>query len=245
MATTYQQLLHSVGLRANALVGAQAAALETTYANTVLTSANFNSADFPFTSFRDAILQAEQDFVNAVAFTGEHPWKVATSICGTSSAVVSGAFLPIVDNAARPVVGLYGMIKDAADGIACVEMPMDVITRRVRNANSHYVTPVYYYKIDGQRIYHTRTGVVVDVTVYDRGAQVSSFNSNGNMLLPDPAEPGIVARALSFIFRDGVYAEQAAIWRQYSDEALIMIRSGIANIIPRSVPTPVTLARAN
>lgn len=243
MATTYQQLLHSTALRANALVGSQAAALETTYATATLTSANFNSADFPFTSFRDAILQAEQDFVSAVGFTGEHSWR--RSIRGVTAALTSPSVLPLIDSNSKPVVGIWGAVYDSSDGTHLVEMPVDVITRRVRNANAHYVTPVYYYKIDGQRIIHTRTSVVLECCIYSRADQVTAYDANGNMLLPDPAEPGIVARALSFIFRDGVYAEQAAVWRQYSDEALMMIRSGVANIVPRSVPTPVTQTRAN
>lgn len=230
-------------LRANALIGSQAAALETTYATATLTSANANSADFPFTSFRDAILQAEQDFVNAVAMTGQHPWR--RSIRGITAALTSPSVLPATDSNTKPIIGIWGAIYDSSDGIHLVEMPVDVITRRVRNANSHYVTPVYYYKIDGQRIIHTRTSVIMECCIYSRADQVTAFDANGNMLLPDPAEPGIVARALSFIFRDGVYSEQAAMWRRYSDDALLMVRSGIDNIIPRSIPTPVTQTRAD
>lgn len=242
MACTYMQLLHSVALRANALIGSQVAALEATYATATLTSSNFKSADFPFTSFRDAIIQAEQDFVSAVAFTGEHPWR--RSIRGITTALTSPSVLPLTDSNTKPVIGIWGAVYDNSDGIHLVEMPVDVITRRVRNAGSHYVTPVYYYKIDGNRIIHTRTSVILECCIYSRADQVTAYDA-GNMLLPDPAESGIVARALSFMFRDGAYVEQAAMWRQYSDEALTMIRSGIGNIVPRSVPTPVTLARAN
>lgn len=240
---TYQQLLHSAALRANALVGSQAAALELTYSNPVLIASNFKSADFPFSSFRDAIIQAEQDFVQAVALTGEHPWR--RSIRGITTALTSPSVLPPTDSNSKPVIGIWGAVYDSSDNTHMVEMPVDVITRRVRNANSHYVTPVYYYKIDGNRILHTRTAVIVECCIYSRTDQVTLYDANGNMLLPDPAEPGIVARALSFMFRDGAYASQAAVWRQYSDEALMMIRSGIDTIIPRSIPTPVTQARAN
>lgn len=244
MATcTYQQILHSVALRANALVGSQAAALETTYSTSTLTSANFESADFPFSSFRDAILQAEEDFVTAVAMTGQHPWR--GFIRGVTVPLTSNSVLPFVDSNSTRIVGVWGAVYDSSDNTTLVEMPVDVIIRRVRNANSHYVTPVYYYKIDGNRIIHTRTTVVLECCVYSRFDQLTAYNAGANILLSDTSEPGIVARALSFIFRDGVYAEQAAVWRRYSDEALMMIRSGIDTIIPRSVPVPVTQARAN
>lgn len=243
MAVTYQQLLHSTALRANALVGAQAATLETTYATAVLTSTNFKSADFPFSSFRDAILQAEQDFVNAVAFTGQHPFR--RNIAATSAAVTSGSTLPTQSSGSIPAVGIFGAILDASDGLPLVEMPLDVILRRNRNANSHYVVPVYYYKIDGNTVFHTRTSVTFELCVYSRATQVTSYDANGNMLLPDVCEPGIVARALSFLFRDGAYADQAAIWRKYSDDALVAIRGGSTSVATNSVPMAVTNAKAN
>jgi hypothetical protein len=242
MAVTYQQLLHSVALRANALVGSQAGTLETTYATTTLTNTNFKSADFPFTSFRDAILQAEQDFVSAVAFTGQHPFR--RSIRGVTANLAHNAVLPATSSTGKPIVGIFGSVYDASDSTPLVEMPIDVIVRRVRNANTNYVCPVYYYKFDGEIIRHTRTNVVIECCIYLRSDQVTAYDAAGNMLLPDVCEPGITARALSFLFRDGAYIEQAAVWRQYSDEALTAIRAGSTNVAPRSIPVPITQTRA-
>ena len=240
---TYQNLLHSVALRANALIGSQVATLETTYATATLTNANFKSADFPFTSFRDAILQAEQEFCMAVAMTGNHLWR--RHVGGTF--VVAGDKAQIATTAAsKAIIGIYGAVNALVDGIACVEMPLDVITRYRRNVSGLYLTPVYYYKIDGNTMYCTpAAGVTIEVCTYDRATQVTAFNANGSMLLPDPAESGIVARALSYLFRDDAYTSQAAMWRRYSDEALQAILSGPANIVPKSIPMPVTNARAN
>lgn len=243
MATTYQQLMHSAALKLNALIGSQAATLSTTYATAVLSQSNWKSADFPYASAVDAILQSEQDFVSAVAFTGQHPFR--QNIIGLSSAITSGSTVPKTEVlTSKAAIGIPGAIRDSSDFTALVEMPMDVVTRRIRNANSHYVTPVYYYKIDGGYIYHTRTSVIFELCTYDRATQVAAFAANGNMLLPDACESGIVARALSLLFRDGAYTEQAAVWRQYSDEALAAIRGGSTNVVPRSVPVPVTQEKA-
>ncbi len=242
MATTYQQLLHSVALRANALIGSQAGALETTYLVSPLTAANFKSADFPFTSFRDAIIQGEEDFITAVAFTGQHPWR--TAIRGLTSALATNAVLPTTDSNGDSITGIWGSIYDSSDSNPLVEMPLDVILRFNRNANSHYVCPVYYYKIDGNIIRHTRTSVIVECCVYSRSDQATAFDANGNMLLPDTAEPGIVARALSYLFRDGAYADQASVWRQYSNDAITAILAGSTSVVSKSIPMPVTDMRA-
>lgn len=243
MSTTYQQILHSVALRSNALVGSQAGPLNTTYLVSPLTASNFKSADFPFESYRDSIIQAEGDFVAAVSFAGEHPWR--DSIRGLTSAIATNGLLPKLDSNSKPIVGTWGAIYDAVDNTPLVEMPIDVITRRNRNANTNYVTPVYYYKINGNLIHHTRTStnVILECCIYLRDDQVTAYNANGNMLLPDLAESGIIARALSYIFRDGAYTAQAATWRQYSDDALGMIRAGGTSVVPKSVPVPITLAR--
>lgn len=242
MATTYDQLRHSVMLLANMLTGSQPATLQTAYQVSPLTSTQNKSADFAFDFLREAILQGEQDFVSAVAFTGNHPWR--TAIRGVTSGLATGAVLPTSSSGAKPIVGIFGAVYDSNDNTPCVEMPLDVIVRRVRNANTHYVTPVYYYKMDGNIIYHTRALVQIECCVYLRADQVTAYNAAGNMLLPDLAESGIVARVLSRMFRDSLFMNQAAVWRQYSDDALAVIRGGGTNVTTRSVPVPVTLAKA-
>lgn len=241
---TYQQILHSVALRANALVGSQVAALETTYSTAVLTSANFKSANWPFSSFRDAIIQAEEEFVLAIASTGNHPWRTLTGLASTTSPITHAASIPAVDASGRTIVGIRGAVFDSSDFTPCVEMPLDVITRRVRNANSHYVAPVYFYKIEDQRIYHTRTQVTIGVCFYDRALSVTAYNANAAMLLPDTLEPGIVARAVSLMFRDGLYDTQAQEYRKYSDDVLLAIKMGLTSIPGKSIPVPVTEGKA-
>lgn len=242
MACNYQQLLHDVAIRMNGLVGSQTAALNTTYDTATLTSANWKSADWPFNGVRDAILMAEQDFATAIALTGNHPWR--SFLAAVTSNVGNATNLPFQSSGNKDIVGVWGGIYDATDGEPLSEMPLDVVLRRTRNANSHYVTPVYYYKIDGRRIYHTRTNVILECCIYDRSDQATSFTNNNDMLLPDVLEPAIVARAISLMTRDGAYADQAAVYRQYSDDALVSIRGGASNIAAKSIPVPITQGKA-
>lgn len=242
MAVTYQQLLHDVAIRMNGLIGSQANTLNTTYDTATLTSANWKSADWPFNAVRDAILMAEEDFATAIALTGNHPWR--SFLAAVTSSVANATNLPTQSSSGKDIVGVWGGIYDATDGEPLTEMPLDVILRRTRNANSHYVIPVYYYKIDGRRIYHTRTNIILECCVYDRSDQATAFTNNSDMLLPDVLEPAITARAISLLTRDGAYADQAAIYRQYSDDALVSIRGGATSIAAKSVPVPVTQGQA-
>jgi hypothetical protein len=145
-----------------------------------------------------------------------------------------------------PRIGVLGNIRDADDNTPCTEKPLDVILRRVRNANAHYVTPVYHYKIDGSRIFHTRENVTADACIYSRTAQATAFDAGGNMLLPDVLELPIVSLAIAIMVKNTSYAanDQAALYAKYAMEALAAIRAGSTNVLPKSVPLPVTEGRA-
>jgi hypothetical protein len=243
MAASYQQLLHDVGLRMNALVGTQVATLAASYNTAVLTAAQFKSADFPFNSFRDAILMAEGQFAWAISETGNSPLRGNISI-PTGSMAHASQIPSTIGTVKR--IGVLGNIRDADDNTPCTEKPLDVILRRVRNANGHYVTPVYHYKIDSDRIFHTRTNVTADACIWSRTAQATIFDANGNMLLPDILELPIVALAIALLVKNTSYAanDQAVLYGKYAMEALAAIRAGSTNVLPKSVPLPVTEGKA-
>lgn len=234
MSVSYQLLLHDVGLRMNALVGAQFAPLETTYATATLTSANFKSADFPFSSFRDTILMAVADYVRAIASVGNHPDRI--NFADTINTLANGAVIPAVGSGGAKVVGVYGSIYDSSSGLPLTEQPLEVVRRLVQETWRVY--QLYYFKIDGRRLYHTRPNANIEVCVYDRSAQLIAWNAAGNMPLPDNYESGVVARAVSLMTRDNAYAAQAAIYRAYSDNDLEMVRSGLTSTPSKSLSSP-------
>lgn len=236
MATPYRTLLAGLGIRLNALVGGKSDDLEATYATTPLLAANWESADFPFTWAKDAIIQAESRYAWTIANTGDHPWRAV--LRGLTVPLVHKAAIPAVSAASQPIVGIYGAIYDGTDGTACTEAPLELIRRRVRNANGHYRCAVYNYKIDGGVVYHTRTSVIIEVCTFDAAAQLATLNANGNMLLPDVLAEGIMDEAAGTAHRDDMFAQQAAQRRQQSAEWLTAIQSGLTSVAAKATPGP-------
>lgn len=235
MGVTYQQLLHDTAIRLNALVGTQVVPIAATYDTAVLTAANFKSADWPFNSFRDAILMAEEDYVWAIADTANHPWR--SHLAASTSVLADGDPIPPNTSTGLHVIGAYGSITDATDGVECLEAELDEIARirRLETAGS-LVLPTYLYRIDGRRIRHTRAGVVVEVCGYERGVQLAAFTANDPMLLPDVMELPIVARAVGILTKDGAFSDQAALYTKYADSALARIREGLTSIGSKAIP---------
>lgn len=235
MAVTYQQLLHDVAIRLNALVGGQVASITTTYDTAVLATGNFKSADWPFGSIRDAILMAEEDFAWAIADTANHPWR--SSLGAVTGVLGDGSPLPMFASTGPRIIGVFGAVLDATDNAECLEGELDQIMRVNRLKTAGLLTLEHYlYRIDGRRIRHTRDGVIIDVCVYDRNQGLGEFAINGNALLPDVLEGPIVARALSLLTKDGAFADQAAIYTKYADQALARIREGLTSVGPKAVP---------
>lgn len=223
-------------MRVNAVVGAQASTLETNYNVRPLTTAQIVSTIFPFTSLKNALQEAERKLVTAIANTGNHPWR--QYLAGVTGNLAHKAALPTTSAASKQIVGIWGSIYDASDGVPCREKPLGVITRRVRNSGSFYRTPVYYYKLDGGRIYHTRTNVIIDCCVYDDAAQTTAINSNTAMLLPDVLADALVSGAVSMLVRDDEFTQQAALYRGYFNDWLGAINNGMVSVSSKVIPNP-------
>lgn len=231
MSVSYMQILHNTALRMNALAGTQVGPLETTYATANLTAANFKSADYPFSSFRDAIAFAEEQFAWAIAEAvdahgvGSHPWRPI--LASVTAPLAHGVSLPGFDSGGvNRVIGAWGTVYDGSDNTPLVQRPLATIIRRVRNSNSHYLTPIYFYRIEGQRIYHTRTNVIIGVCIYNRATFLAAFNGNFAMLLPDVLEFPITALAIATMVKNTAANEVAGVYATYAATALAAVRSG-------------------
>lgn len=223
------QLLRDTALRANALIGSQVAALNTTYDTATLTSANFKSADWPFNSFRDAIIMSVGEFAWAIADTGHHPWRGLLPQT-VSLSVANGGSVPTTR------IGVPDYIIDTSDSTQLTEQPLEAVQRIARETWRIY--PVYFYKIFGKRIYHTRPLVNIAVLTFDRATEVTAFNAAGNCFLPDVLEAAIVARSLSNMLKNTELENKAATYRTYSDEAIAAIRQGGTAVNPMPVAIP-------
>lgn len=233
MSVTYHNLLRRIAYNTGALRGERTPELATSYA-VPLTPAELAESAHPFQALMDALLLAEEEFALAIASTGNHPWRAV--LRAFTAALADKAVIPAVDAGGKSIVGVYGYVRDAADDTPLVEMPLALIARRVRNANNHYLLPVYWYKIDGAVIRHTRGTVAIEVCSYDRAAQSLAIAANTAMLLPDALEMALTERATCLLNRqhDPTYA----------DAAIAAIKAGNTSVVPRSVPLPVTQGRA-
>jgi hypothetical protein len=241
MACSYNNVLRQSALRLNALTGSTAADLQTAYTTSPLTTSQFESADFPFTSFIDACLLVEEKLAVAIADTGGHPWRAYLK--GVTSSLAHKAAIPSLTSANKPIIGLLGSVYDASDGTVCTEMSLDDIRIAVRNAGSWLVTPQYGYKLDDHRIYHTRTNVVIDVCFYDRTTQLATIGTLTNpILLADALEEAYVCGVVSYMVRDDAFMAQAQLYRGYFNDTLETIRRGSVSIPGKVIPGPTTLA---
>lgn len=225
---TYQHLLHSTALRLNALVGTSATQIAATYDTTTLNASHFKSADWPFNAFRDTLIMAVADFSLAIADTKGHVWRAYLS--SLTADLPNHAAIPSLAANGREIIGVPGDVFDSLTGVKLEERGLDEI-RRI-NTELWRSYPLFFYNIgDGLRIEHTRPNVQIECCTYSRTAQLTAWNGTGLVPLPSVLEPAIVSRAISLLTREGAWADQAEIYRMYSDQALALIRGG-------SVKTP-------
>ena len=241
MSVPLQSILREAALRVNALLGTTVAALETTYTTGTLTSANFNSTIFPFTSFLDQETASIARFANAIAETGNHPWRAyITSVTDT---LLTGATMPSVDVNGDPIIGIYGSVLDAEDPtIVCTEYPEQVIRRRNLNPSA-WIIPVYGFKMSGDGITHTRpNGVVVQVCVFNWDTTYNLVASNGNLPLPDSLANAICYDMVGSMMRDDEFMAQAEVYKKYADDVETAIRQGLTSVSEASIPGPSLIA---
>lgn len=239
MATSIETVLRQAILRVNGIVGTSASTLQTNYTTSPLTTTQVDSADFPFASYRDAFHSIESRLASAIASVGNHPWRRVLQ--SQTADIAHEAAIPSTNAAGDPIVGVYGAVFDSTDGTQCTEMAMDDIRIAVRNANSWVLVPIYGYKIDGGRIFHTRTNVKIDVCTYNRTTQ-AALGITASMLLPDPLEEALVAGMVSLLVRDDAFTAQAQVYRGYFNDALASIAQGLTSVASKSIPVPSLVA---
>lgn len=203
---TYNTVLRQIAIAVNALTGAVAATLETSYATVPLTSANFQSSILPFTRLKDAMLNSEAALINTVLSTAEHPWRA--SFTSQTAPLAYGALIPATNAGASVIVGSRGAVRDSVSGEPCTKNELEQIRDRVINPNGMWKIEVFWYAVDDQRIYHTRSNVVVDVCTYARPV-ADSLVLTSNILLPDITVPAYVDGALMECVRDDEFMAQA------------------------------------
>lgn len=176
--------------------------------------------DFTKTMIEDALVMALGEIVEAIASTPLNPERAGFTT--QTAPLAYNDLIPRVDSAANKVIGVIGEVRDETDDTPLLHVPMDSIrTWKIFASNVYSDFTPYLYAINGNRILHTRTNVIIDVCTF---ARPTSFATD--VPLDDWHEGGLVAGAVSKLalkenqFPD-LFAGQVAIWQQH----LAQIRS--------------------
>ena len=241
MATTYSQIARQCALRVNAISGATPALMTTAYDTTPFTASEFNSSIFTYTSVKDTILNIEGRLADAIASTGDHPYRAY--LISTTGALANAAVLPSLDVNSEQIIGVWGAVYDATDTTKVYRVKdIAQVMRRTENPEGRYKVTVYWYFMDDLNIYHTGTSVKIKVCVYSRDNQSTIFDANGDMLLPDTLADALVCGAVSELVRDDEFMAQAAVYRRYFMDVDQAIRSGLKSIPSKAEVGPMMTA---
>jgi hypothetical protein len=230
MAVAYNKLIRQTALRINAVTGVTKAALETNYAVSPLTTTQVGTPDFPLKAIQDAVINSVGKLVRAYAFQSSHPFRNFN--LSQTSGIAKGAVIPSTNSAGKPIVGVYGAIRDASDGKALTEQPVQLINDIADNTDSFLVGAHYYYKIVGERLFHTRTSAVIDVCTFDRATEEAAVAANGNAPIPDALEDAAWCGAVGLLVRDEEFLNQAAMHTNYFMQVMAEITQGASHFQP-------------
>lgn len=167
MSVTYRQIERMVHQQLANVVGGTVTDVETNYAAASSVTNRLNP-DFAYTPVQDAIFETVADIIRVIASNpAYHEWRDFTT---TVSSLGYGANIPQLNSlGTAQLIGVIGLVADASNAEPCALLPLD----RVRDFHKYSSTvysslDVYWYALDGQKIYHTRTNVTVYMCTYTR-----------------------------------------------------------------------------
>jgi hypothetical protein len=240
MSIPYHDIVASVALRINALADSTLPdELQTAFTTRPLTSANFDSSIFPFDDIKGAVKKAVATFKLAIANKGGHPWRNYPGLASVTDFVNNGGDLPGQDENGLSIIGVWGTVFDATDNRRLIEAPLDQIMRS--NAlTTIYLLEQYKFKIDDQKLWHTRpiSRVKIKVCIYDGITEQEAIDNNDDMTLPDVLEPAVMSAAIGMLVRDDEFMGQAGMYAQYAGAWLDAIGSGLMSVVSKAIPGP-------
>lgn len=186
MAITFERVIQQVLSELGAVLGATATAAETNYDASPTTSTVIGP-DFTPSMVEDALASTIGEIVEAIASTPHHPER--QRFASVTASLANLAAIPQVDSGGSSrIIGIPGFVRDASDSRACRPAKLDEVRGYTRFASTIYDdADPYLYAINGNRIEHTRTNVVMEVCVYTRPTTFT-----GAIALDDWHEGGMV-----------------------------------------------------
>lgn len=234
MAIPYSQILRMAGMKANAIAGITAANIDSNYQVTPITNTQLGSADFPFSAIKDALVSVLGRIIRRYASVPNHPFR-AFNLSQTGDIAHKG-LIPSTDASSKPIVGVYGAIKDSSDGEVLTKMPVQIIAGIVENPNSQLKGSYYHYEIIDDRLHHTRTNAKIDVVTFSASDILANIPS-GNAPIPDACLDMAWTGLVSTLFVDDEFLGQAQMCGQYFENCLAEMKAGAVSFAPAPVMT--------
>jgi len=221
------------GIKSNAIAGVTSSQIESNYTTSPLTSTQLGSADFPLSAIKDALVSVLGRIIRTYAGVPNHPFR--TNNLSQTADIAHKALIPSTDSAGKNIVGVYGAIKDSSDGELLTEMPEQIISGIVTNADTFLKGDYYGYKIIDGRLHHTRTNAKIDVVTFSASDILTSIGANGDAPIPDACLDIAWTGLVSTLFVDDEFIQQSQMCAQYFENCLSEMKSGAAAFAPAPV----------
>lgn len=234
MAITYERVTQQVLNELGAVLGANSTTADANYAATP-TTATVIGPDFTPSMVNDAVASALGEIVEAIASTPHHPER--QRYADVTASLLNRAAIPQIGASTARIIGLPGFVRDSLDLEACLPASLDAVRSFNRFPAIYADQDPYLYCINGGRIEHTRTNVVIEVCVYTRPATFT-----GAISLEDWHESGLVWGAVVKLApKESMFADLYASAKTCWDAHLAEIRNygkpelyGVATAAPSS-----------
>lgn len=231
MAIVYDDIIREAALRVGAVVGVTAAEKTTSLAVSPLTAAQIGSVEFPFTSFQRGTVSAVGRIVRTFAMVKNHPFRRYAA--GVTGNIAHEGGIPSVTALSKPIIGMYGNVRDATTDEILTEQPKQIIRSILRSkADSTLKRDYFYYALQDGIIEHTRENVKLQVCAFSFADEIAKFASNGSPPIPDACFDIAFMGLLAFLFTDTGYIQQAGMCENYVQNELSKMANGETEFSP-------------
>lgn len=166
MSLSWNVIKQKVANRLGAIAGPTAVLADANYLATISTSTVIGPAFTP-AMIEDALVAGLGRIVEAIASMPLNPER--TGFTSQTAALASGDLMPRTDSSGVVMVGVMGAVRDSSNSRVLEVTDLDKVRSFARHSATVYNDfDSYWYALDGQRLYHTRTNVVIDVCTYVR-----------------------------------------------------------------------------
>lgn len=175
MPITFESVIQQVLNELGAVAGATAVTADANF-TAAPSTATVNGPDFIPNMVNPALAATISEIVEAIASIPFHPERLR--FADTTASLANLDPIPQVGSGVARIIGVPGYVKDSSDGKACRPASLDAIRGYNRFPTLYSVADSYLYCINGDRIEHTRTAVIMDVCIYVRP---TTFAGNINL----------------------------------------------------------------